>query len=721
MVIVDNLSVTGNMSSLRNLSGLNISPVVAVYKLDVTKSVNKSPVKDNVSALKNLSGRNISPVVTLYKLDITKNVNKSPVKDNVSTLITSSGRNISPVVSLYKLDMTKSVNKSTVTDNLSAMEKSPGINVALLEVTPADQSIRKAMPKEHGRPQKNLITSTPTAAKNLQDRNMKTQLTRKRLIEKKSVQEESFDELVPKRARRELAQKSEAVSSSDPSGILSTETKTVMTVEGASESDLSDGEDNSTFSRVGVPRLSEYEKKRLKNIRENAKFFASLNMLESATSLRRSVTKRRPPLPRQKKLKPDEEVVSRKSMRLQRLDPEGTPLPELPVKPETDYITRYVMKPAGPLQMVLVNEEQDDAFHDFQKGWNDTFSKVTMSTNRKQADNLERYRASLDRMTIEESYVCKVVRGRIYSMAIHPSETPVLIAAGDAYGGVGVWNLSKKNDPSHEVFIFEPHIQQVCCMHFSPTNPSQLFSLSYDGTVRCGDFTKTVFDEVYRTDFSLSSFDFLGQDGSTLILSHFDGGLAIVDRRTPGTSHEVFGTVEMGVLRTVHVHPEDRHYFVGCGGRTVNIYDVRQVKNKKLQNPVASLKGHSRNITSAYFSPTLGKRVVTTCYDDRLRVYDTSCILSNIDPLSSIRHNNFTGRWLTSFRAVWDPKREDCFVVGSMSRPRQIEVFHETGSLLHTFFNMDYLASVCSINVMHPTRNVLAGGNSSGRVHVFMD
>ena len=36
------------------------------------------------------------------------------------------------------------------------------------------------------------------------------------------------------------------------------------------------------------------------------------------------------------------------------------------------------------------------------------------------------------------------------------------------------------------------------------------------------------------------------------------------------------------------------------------------------------------------------------------------------------RHDNHVGRWLTSFRATWDPKFEKYAVVGSMKRPRQV-------------------------------------------------
>ena len=50
----------------------------------------------------------------------------------------------------------------------------------------------------------------------------------------------------------------------------------------------------------------------------------------------------------------------------------------------------------------------------------------------------------------------------------------------------------------------------------------------------------------------------------------------------------------------------------------------------------------------------------------------------------------------------------------------QIEVFDDHGQILHNFMDEENLGSVCSLNAFHPTRNILVGGNSSGRLHVFM-
>jgi len=60
------------------------------------------------------------------------------------------------------------------------------------------------------------------------------------------------------------------------------------------------------------------------------------------------------------------------------------------------------------------------------------------------------------------------------------------------------------------------------------------------------------------------------------------------------------------------------------------------------------------------------------------------------------------------------------FVVGSMSQPRKIDVYDATSG---KGFDLrgDQLASVCSIVKAHTARNVVVGGNSSGRVFVFAD
>ena len=56
-----------------------------------------------------------------------------------------------------------------------------------------------------------------------------------------------------------------------------------------------------------------------------------------------------------------------------------------------------------------------------------------------------------------------------------------------------------------------------------------------------------------------------------------------------------------------------------------------------------------------------------------------------------------------------------------MAQPRQIDIYSDQGDHFVMGDSGEYLASVCSIVKCHPTQDIVVGGNSSGRVHVFME
>uniref|UniRef100_A0A670KDA5 WD repeat-containing protein 76 n=1 Tax=Podarcis muralis TaxID=64176 RepID=A0A670KDA5_PODMU len=512
----------------------------------------------------------------------------------------------------------------------------------------------------------------------------------KRLLEQFSSCEESFgkEPKAKKICSDYSSPETRAISHGVSEVVSNTDSHRCGSVVEAVSSDLeTDGDsesDRNDVSEEVSTQLSAYERKRLKNITENAKFFASLKLFEKLCCLRRI-----------KHSKAKTETTCRRSMRLQKVDPLSIPLPEAQAPPEPS-VDEYPRLPPGPLQMIPIDQEEGN---DVTEGFLNMWAKISQ---------VSFYQARLRKMVLREDSVAKVVRNRIHSVAIHPSESRTLVAAGDKWGQIGLWDLDSGLEDGVHTFV--PHSQAVSCMYFSLSNPAHLLSVSHDGTLRRGDVTRAVFDEVYRNEEDdLSSFDFLAADASTLIVGMWDGEVAVVDQRTPGASAELFVELNSKTTRTIHTNPLSRHYFVAAGAGDVDIYDVRHLKASG-SKPVVSLAGHTKSVASAYFSPVTGNRVLTTCADDTLRYVRVGR-----------EHNNYTGRWLTRFRAIWDPKRDDCFVVGSMSRPRQIEAFHATGDLVHSFLSEDYLGSVCSINAWHPTRYILAGGNSSGRLHVFKE
>ncbi|XP_060896560.1 WD repeat-containing protein 76 [Labrus mixtus] len=480
------------------------------------------------------------------------------------------------------------------------------------------------------------------------------------------------------------------------------------------EGDIENGDVEHTSG--GLRELSEYELERLENIRHNQAFLSSINLFQATEELKQLSR----PKPSQRGLVRSQTTVkevlpARKSLRLQNKEAEVLTLPPEPRGMLIYEESTPLKKPPGPLPMDPINMEEGSKLpsHLIQLCSEDS------AQEKKPQLALKEYRSALKSMRISEEKVAKVVKDRIFSAAFHPCSSSLLMATGDKWGKVGLWKLGGEWG-SDGVLLFEPHTRPVVCMAFSAAHPTHLLSLSYDGSLRCMDVEKACFDDVYDIGDGLKTFDFMSHDCSTLVVGSWFGEVAIVDRRTPGNSHESLHSLDPKALRCVSVHPLQKQYFAVAENKVVSIYDSRCLK--KTNSPsVSQLNGHSLSISSAYFSPCTGNRVLTSCMDNNIRIYDTSAMTTKSPLLSSIRHNMHTGRWLTKLSAVWDPKQEDCFVVGSMERPRRVQVFHESGQPQHSFIDDENLNTVLSVVAFHPTRNALLGGNASGRLHVFSD
>merc|ERR1711871_150775 len=83
-----------------------------------------------------------------------------------------------------------------------------------------------------------------------------------------------------------------------------------------------------------------------------------------------------------------------------------------------------------------------------------------------------------------------------------------------------------------------------------------------------------------------------------------------------------------------------------------------------------------------------------------------------------VRHNPQTGRWLTAFRAMWDPKCNDSFIVGAMGQPRSMNIFHSGGERAVNVRH-ELLTTVASCCAFHPTLDMYGGGNASGKCYIF--
>ncbi|XP_041938148.1 WD repeat-containing protein 76-like isoform X3 [Alosa sapidissima] len=390
--------------------------------------------------------------------------------------------------------------------------------------------------------------------------------------------------------------------------------------------------------------LSEYELKRLENIRQNKAFLSFLHLPQLTKALNPQLGKRK------YRKRPEEGTLPvRKSLRLQ--------------KKKTESMV-VVNSLKVPVPMCPVNLQEDSQLPE---SLLHLWTEEPIQYEWKKVD-LQVYKEGLQNTHKHEKQVVKVVKKWIYSAAFHPCASSLLMAAGDKCGQVGLCNLGASWG-DNGVLQFEPHTSSVTHMAFSMQRPSTLITTSYDGTARAGHMERAVFDEVYRSDKRLKGFDFLSHDCSTLLIGDVHGDIAIVDTRTPGTSHESIHTLGRGILYSAHIHPVQKQYFVVAVDR---VFDASHLASTPLMTSIDV--DYQRNMASR--GPQR--------------------------------------------QALWDPKQEDCFMVSTTKQVNKIKVFHEGGHLVHVFDSPDYLTAVCSVMAFHPSRGALLQGDSQGWLHVLI-
>lgn len=479
--------------------------------------------------------------------------------------------------------------------------------------------------------------------------------------------------------------------------------------------------------------ISDYEKMRLKNIREREEMFHNLHLDKLKTRLSDAFAHKKPSAASKRGLlqpKKEKEVLPlRKSARLAggKVAEIDRFVPDQPAEPEEVSL---------PLRTLKLSEtcEKDGQLLQQEAKFLSELSVICKQTSTKDekgagsfGSTVADYKDRLKEISITPERVAKVVPDRIFSLAVHPGSEKVLVAVGGKWGGVGLWDALDAAGPQNGVHLYVPHRRPVNCLTWDQFNPCQLISTSYDGTSRIFDLEKQQHRLLYGDE------DFLDAGGYTTAHSQIDahtflvtkgktGMVGVVDtRKGAGATVQDLAVLERISPKCVDLHPLQRDIFLVANNRSgCFLFDIRSARKSKLMEPVCELAGHGKSISSALFSPLTGNKVITVAYDDRLRLFNTTK-LAGLLTSQETKHNNQTGRWLTPFKACWHPRKDDLVLTGSMSWPREIEVWHAVTALtrIHHLKGED-LASICSIISVHPTREVVVGGNSSGRVHLFM-
>ena len=210
--------------------------------------------------------------------------------------------------------------------------------------------------------------------------------------------------------------------------------------------------------------LSEYELIRQKNILERQKMFEQLDFGSAKASVLATTPKAGPSKRGLAASKPKMEAGPvRQSLRLQKLDAEtGLKLPE---KEPTMYNTvdNHPPLPFEDLELDTIanlngdDDEEDAEILEEKRKFLDTISNCKVGDKGRTSfgEDFNETEQALSNIDIKDDQVAKVVPERIFSMAVHPTEDKVIVAAGDKTGSIGIWDVKDKESDNHGVHVFK--------------------------------------------------------------------------------------------------------------------------------------------------------------------------------------------------------------------------------------------------------------------------
>lgn len=441
--------------------------------------------------------------------------------------------------------------------------------------------------------------------------------------------------------------------------------------------------------------LSEYEHQRQENIRRNQEILASLNIPKFVPPKKKILTTKKLAAKKEEMLLP-----VRKSTRIiEKLTGVKSPEPEIFTELVVKKERRVAPKMNLPYEPRL---EVDDDLKALFKSTGTVHSGACDYTNL-QFQN--------------EHCLVKVAPDRIYSMAMLPIRDKVVVVAGTKFGGLVLWdatNIYTKEDLEAlpNVWSFTPHldhsisnikISEVC-----------VYTSSYDGTIKRLN-TEFQFETMFEKQKKNEEWIICGMDvlsANEFVISDVEGRVGLLDWREKSALVKEWKLSEKKI-GCVSVSPDTRKLAFSSNDGRVCVYDWRMIDKKpKLLKEYE----YGRAVTSVYFHPTSTDYLVSTCYDDHVRIHNLK-----EDNATEVRHNNQTGRWITPFKAIWDPKgcsELSRIIVGDMNRG--LDVYNEKGVLLQNVTS-EYVTAQPAVNAAHSYYPIVISGNASGKLIMYSE
>ncbi|XP_059304230.1 uncharacterized protein LOC132056165 [Lycium ferocissimum] len=472
-------------------------------------------------------------------------------------------------------------------------------------------------------------------------------------------------------------------------------------------------------------KLTEYERRRIENIKRNEEMLAALK-IQSRVSELSAVTKR----PRaqsksyqaspQKKQKSKSPVVLRRSLRTKGIPPDSSTAGG--IKDDSDDLPDRIApnKYSQPAPKKSPREPIPISMRDAYSGDFDVSNQRLIETIKDFShkiddgdDRIEKRKASgtvhLESLRLEPDNIARVVPGRILNVRFFPTNNVRMVAVGNKFGNIGFWNVDAPQEDGDGIYLYHPHSGPVSGIVMDPFSASKMFTSCYDGFIRVMDIEKEMFDLAYLSEHPIFSISQWPHDMNSIYYGEGSGELGICDLRAGKSS--VSWKLHEERINTIDFTSENCNIMATSStDGSACIWDLRKVsahKPKSLQTV-----RHKRAVHSAYFSPS-GRFLATTSIDNTVGLLSGA----NYEDTSMVSHFNHTNRWISSFRGIWG--WDDSYIyIGNMQRG--VDVISVADKKLDFTLRSEHMTAIpCRFDAHQDKVGMLAGATSGGQVYIW--
>lgn len=223
------------------------------------------------------------------------------------------------------------------------------------------------------------------------------------------------------------------------------------------------------------------------------------------------------------------------------------------------------------------------------------------------------------------------------------------------------------DDSDPVITTIKPHTRTISAFQFSPSDPSAVYTASYDSSIRKLDLAKGVAVEVYAPagqddDDPVSGVQMADTNPNTIYFTTLEGRFGMHDMRAPSNNTGGTETFQLSDKKIggFTLHPSQPHLVATASlDRMLKIWDLRRISGKAGWRLPALVGEHESRLSVSHAAFNYAGQVATASYDDTIKIHDfsdcanwkvgTSLTDVQMKPATVVPHNNQTGRWVTMY------------------------------------------------------------------------